>query len=147
MRDLTNIGYVLRGDGVPWSHDPGSYREVKEIPPAPPWIHRSREVSPWREWMWDPIFTSILFVMGLGIVFLPLGLLSTATPWGLLWLPICILITISPIITTKMAIKRNTKLYEIHTLYSRHYIEASVIGDSNMRARIIVVDRPIRIEL
>jgi len=147
MRDLSRIGFVLRHDGVPWIGYPQGYRMVKEIPPAPPWIKRTKNVTPWREWVWSPWFVPGLITSILAPIFIPLAVMSTTSLWGLLGFPLFMSIAISPIIITKVRIKANTHLYEIHSHYNRFYVEATHLGDIEMRARIVAVDQPMRIEL
>lgn len=147
MRDLSKIGYILRGDGVPWIHYADGYREVKEIPPAPPWIKRTKNVTPWREWVWSPWALPVFITPALSAIFIPLAVMSTTSLWGLLGFPLFMSIALSPIIITKARIKKNTFLYEIHSHYNRFYVEATYLGEIDMRARVVAVDRPMRIEL
>lgn len=147
MNDLSRIGFVLRHDGVPWAGNSVGYRRVKEIPPAPPWIKRTKNVTPWREWVWSPWFVPATITTLLSLIFIPLAVMSTTSLWGLLGFPLFMSIALSPIIFTKVLIKRNTFLYETHSYYGRFYIEATYMGDIDMRARVVAYDEPVRIEL
>lgn len=147
MNDLSKIGSVLRHDGVPWYSNPGGYLRVKEIPPAPPWIKRTKNVTPWRTWVWSPWLLSGIITPILSLIFIPLAVMSTTSLWGLLGFPLFMSIALSPIIITKARIKKNTFLYETHSHYGRFYIEATFMGDIDMRARVVAYDQPIRIEL
>ena len=148
MKDATRIGYLLRSEGVPWHHEPSEYRKISQMPPVPPWVERTKKVSKWSNWTWNPWFIPSMVSSFLGVFLLPMSAL--AEPVLLKWILflLAVLIVCAPLLYTMDKIKRGTSLYETHTRYGeRYFVEVEYIDDDELRARVVAVDEPVRIEL
>lgn len=148
MKDVTRIGYFLKNEGVPWHHDPSEYRKISQIPPVPPWIERTKKVSAWSAWTWNPWIIPSVVSSLLGVFLLPLAAFSGLGLLKWILFLFALLIVCAPLLYTMVRIKNGTALYETHTEYGdRYFIEVESIGDDDMRARVVAVDKPVRIEL